>query len=408
MSEDSDDARRELALEGARRRDRPRSLGRRTTPTIPHIGWLTLRRRSSPPIVSVIRPATKSTSGTIATLATIAGESVGHLGRFARGRRLDHHPHQRLGAARAHSTRPRPPSARLGLPDLVGHERRHHRRRAGHPHVDAAPAGSASSPTGQLGERSARARASTSSSASPVSMPSPVWRGRGRSRARLLAAERRVAPRRAPRARSGRRPASRRPRCRRRASRAGSPRLRHHGDDDGVVARGGRGPARSSAQMAMIWSPSTIAPVCVDGDHPVGVAVEGEPDVGAVGDAPPRCSASGCVRAAAVVDVAAVGLGVDHDRRRRRAARSAVGRDGATRRRWRSRRRRAGRRGARPSSARDEVLDVASARHGVDRRRRRRRSRPGRPTGRQHRVELAPRSPPRRRRRACARRRRRA
>ena len=59
------------------------------------------------------------------------------------------------------------------------------------------------------------------------------------------------------------------------------------------------------------WSPSTTLPAAVHGDQPVGVAVEGEPEVGA--------SAAHLCRqrrrrggAAADVDVHAVGLVVDH------------------------------------------------------------------------------------------------
>ena len=34
--------------------------------------------------------------------------------------------------------------------------------------------------------------------------------------------------------------------------------------------------------MAMMWSPSTTAPGVVDSEQTVGVAVEGQPEVGAV------------------------------------------------------------------------------------------------------------------------------
>ena len=49
------------------------------------------------------------------------------------------------------------------------------------------------------------------------------------------------------------------------------------------------------AQIAMRWSPSTSAPVGVDGQHPVGVTVEGQPDVGALGSTTAACRSSGWV-----------------------------------------------------------------------------------------------------------------
>ena len=84
------------------------------------------------------------------------------------------------------------------------------------------------------------------------------------------------------------------------------PEVGHHGDDDGVARRAARGRAGRWRMMAMIWSPSIESPVGVDGQHPVGVAVEGEPDVGAALD-DRRLQVLGVGRAAAGVDVRAVG-----------------------------------------------------------------------------------------------------
>ena len=63
-----------------------------------------------------------------------------------------------------------------------------------------------------------------------------------------------------------------------------------------------------------MWSPSTTAPVCVDREAPVGVAVEGEAGVGPVLD-DGLLQVVEVRRAAVVVDVEAVGLGVDRDDR---------------------------------------------------------------------------------------------
>ena len=68
---------------------------------------------------------------------------------------------------------------------------------------------------------------------------------------------------------------------------------------------------RSMAQMAMSWSPSTSVAALVDGQHPVGVAVEGQPDVGAAASTTASLQRARVGRAAAGVDVRAVGLGVD-------------------------------------------------------------------------------------------------
>ena len=119
----------------------------------------------------------------------------------------------------------------------------------------------------------------------------------------------------------------------------------HHRDHHGVVGAGARGPGRSRAQMAMMWSPSTTGPGVVDGDQPVGVAVEGQPERRRRRADHGRREVAGVGGAAAVVDVAAVGLGVDDRRPRRRAARTRRGATARAPRRWRSRARRAARRG---------------------------------------------------------------
>ena len=69
-----------------------------------------------------------------------------------------------------------------------------------------------------------------------------------------------------------------------RLHRQAEPEVGHHRDDDGVVAQRRRARAGRSAQMAMRWSPSTSATGVIDGHQAVGVAVEGQPEVGAVGD----------------------------------------------------------------------------------------------------------------------------
>ena len=67
---------------------------------------------------------------------------------------------------------------------------------------------------------------------------------------------------------------------------------------------------RSTAQIAIVVAVDHVA-VGVDGDEPVGVTVEREPDVGtSVGDDP--LERLEVVRAAVGVDVGAVRIGVDH------------------------------------------------------------------------------------------------
>ena len=64
--------------------------------------------------------------------------------------------------------------------------------------------------------------------------------------------------------------------------------------------------------MAMMWSPSTTAPGVVDGDQPVGVAVEGQAGVGPFRHhLEPQVLGMG--GAATVIDVATIGVVVDDD-----------------------------------------------------------------------------------------------
>ena len=116
--------------------------------------------------------------------------------------------------------------------------------------------------------------------------------------------------------------------------------------------------------MARIWSPSTSAPGGVDGEAPVGVAVEGEAEVGARGH-DRGLERLGVGGAAAVVDVRAVGPVGEDDAPRRRARAST----GAARRRGRPvgavDARRGGRRGGGPRgwrpAPRAHALDVVGA-----------------------------------------------
>ncbi len=61
----------------------------------------------------------------------------------------------------------------------------------------------------------------------------------------------------------------------------------HHGDDDGVVGQPTalvQVDGADGDDLVAVDEPAGV----VDGEHPVGVTVEREPDVGALGDAPPR------------------------------------------------------------------------------------------------------------------------
>ena len=163
------------------------------------------------------------------------------VGRARRPRRsvgrLDHHPHQRLGAARPHQH----PAvvAQLGL-DRGDRPRRGARRRRCRcsatrtlrstcgSRVMAASASSAERAPGRRTQRRA--------AAPPVSRPSPVVARSAEDHVPALLAAERAGPRRpAPRARSGRRPAlstTSMP-CSRHGE--AEPEVGHHGDDHGVV-----------------------------------------------------------------------------------------------------------------------------------------------------------------------------
>ena len=69
----------------------------------------------------------------------------------------------------------------------------------------------------------------------------------------------------------------------------------------------------SIAISAISWSPSTTVAGLVDHDQPVGVAVERQADVARRSRPPLRCSACGCGRSAAVVDVGAIGRHPERD-----------------------------------------------------------------------------------------------
>ena len=212
-------------------------------------------------------------------------------------RRLGHDPHDRLGARRpqqhpagAGRARSRPAAISSGeAVGDVGH-------RATRPPRSSAPgAGGPSTPAVRSAsgrpDTARRGRASTTAD----SRPSPVVAVVGEDDvARLFAAERVAARRRAPRGRSGRPPRSRRRRCPAAAISWRNPRF-----DMTVtttVSVGQQAPAcRSMAHRAMIWSPSTRSPRVVDGEHPVGVAVEGDARRPLRGPRPRVCSSSGWV-----------------------------------------------------------------------------------------------------------------
>ena len=108
-----------------------------------------------------------------------------------------------------------------------------------------------------------------------------------------------------------------------------------------------------------------------------------ETEVGAVRRPRRRRTARDGCAPHAVVDVRAVGLVADHVHRRRRARANTSAGERARRRRWRSRARASARRGARPSSAPHEMVEVARRdrrRRLDDRARRRRRVRSGAPS----------------------------
>ena len=92
------------------------------------------------------------------------------------------------------------------------------------------------------------------------------------------------------------------------------PEVGHHGDDDRVLGQATVGVAIDGADPDDLIAVDQPARG-IDGQHPIGVAVEGEPDVGAAGhDRTPKVIGVG--RAAVRVDVGAVRLVVDHLHRR--------------------------------------------------------------------------------------------
>ena len=180
------------------------------------------------------------------------------------------------------------------------------------------------------------------------------------------------------------------------------PEVGHHGDDDGVLGQATVGVAVDGADpddLVAVDEPAGR----VDGQHPVGVAVEGEPDVGAARhDRAPQVLGVG--RAAAGVDVGAVRLVVEHLDRRRRATGAREGRP-RRRPRWRSRPRPCSPSSPRPSidpttdsahrSTADEPSTIVPTASPV-------RADPGSQAAEQRRA-APPRAPPRPRRRASCR-----
>ena len=76
------------------------------------------------------------------------------------------------------------------------------------------------------------------------------------------------------------------------------PAVREHGDDERRRRAARRARAGRGRGCPRTWSPSTTLAGRVHRDEPVGVAVEGEPDVGAARRRPPRASEAGRGRAA--------------------------------------------------------------------------------------------------------------
>ena len=97
-----------------------------------------------------------------------------------------------------------------------------------------------------------------------------------------------------------------------------------HDRRDHRVAPAGRWPCSPSASTARIWSPSTTWPVSVDRQASVRVTIVRDASVGPLlDDGCPQHVQMG--RAAAVVDVLAVGLGADRDHVRARAPQQRPG-----------------------------------------------------------------------------------
>ncbi len=160
--------------------------------------------------------------------------------------------------------------------------------------------------------------------------------------------------------------------------------------------------------MAMIWSPSTSAPGVVDREHPVGVAVEREADVGARRRRPPLAASSGWVEPQPSLMLRPSGVGVEHRRRRRRARAQDAGRERGRGAVGAVEHDRAARRGAGPRATPTTCVDVARRARSA-RRRPTPTPSPTAPPAPARRsssaVELGLDRAPRRRRSACGRRR---
>ena len=158
------------------------------------------------------------------------------------------------------------------------------------------------------------------------------------------------------------------------AMRQREPEVGHHRDDHAVAGEPPAVAAGRRANRARRWSPSTSCAGLVDRQHPVGVAVEGEADVGTDARRPRRWRASGWVEPQPALMLRPSGAAWSTSTWAPEAPQS-VGSDGRRRRRWRSRRRRAARR-----AAAVERGDERRRATRVDARRRARRAprRPGR------------------------------
>ena len=238
------------------------------------------------------------------------GQPVGHRLGLLHGGRLDHHPHEPLRAAGAQQDPP--VVAQLGVACGRG------RRRARPP--PRPRAGCTCTLRSTCGRRvmassasTARGRpecAITSSSCTAVRRPSPVVARSANTTWPLCSP-----PRLEPALGEGREDVAIADRHLHdldavRLHAEPEPEVRHHGDDHGVAGEhaarlpvdGGDGD-----DLVAVDQP----PVGVDRQHPIGVAVERDPDVGpGLHDGP--LEVVGVGGAAAGVDVGAVGVGVEH------------------------------------------------------------------------------------------------
>ena len=231
---------------------------------------------------------------------------------------FEHHAQQRLGARVAHEQPALAGDARF---DARDRRRRPPARSADRPSRararSAAPADRSSRSDGEIGERPAGQRdrpQHVQRRAQAVAGEQIVGED---DVARLLAAERQAALQHllhhvlvADRACA---PA----RCRARCSASSRPMLLI---TVATIASPFSRPSRCSCRphISSTASPSTIAPAVIDEDRAVAVAVERHAHAGSRARRPSRASSSGMRRAAVEVDVAAVGLIADHDRRRSR------------------------------------------------------------------------------------------